>query len=313
MDRFVSVDWGTSRLRVRLVERAGGKILASTESDLGVAVVAAAGPSAERAQRFDAALEDALAGLPSAEDPEIPVVISGMASSSIGWCELPYADTPFSLDGSGARARTLSAFRSGRPIHLLAGVRTETDVMRGEETEAMGLWHRWRAAGGGGNPMFVLPGTHSKHLSVADGAVESITTFMTGELFAVAGRHTVLRHTVAPDADHFDEAAFRRGVEKAQTLPLAAALFQTRSLSLLGQLPEGCGSSFLSGILIGHEMAALPVGRPIVLAGTAGLRRRYATALDSLGRTRATTVVPDGDSDCLAIRGQMVWLDRRGF
>ncbi len=63
-----------------------------------------------------------------------------MASSSIGMKELPYARLPFALDGGHVQ---LMYFREERvfphEIMLISGVKSDHDVMRGEETQLIGL------------------------------------------------------------------------------------------------------------------------------------------------------------------------------
>jgi len=52
--------------------------------------------------------------------------------------------------------------------------------MRGEETQILGV-----LASGGGDGVYVLPGTHSKWAEVQGGRIVGFETFMTGEVFAV--------------------------------------------------------------------------------------------------------------------------------
>src|SRR6185295_12638523 len=151
--KFVGCDWGTSNFRLRLVD---GKVRRELKTDEGTAKLAAAG--GDRAAAFKATLA---AGLEKLKAPKnIPVVISGMASSSIGWKELPYAKAPFALDG-----RTAVWEKVEPHVYLISGLRTDTEILRGEETEAVGLV----ASLGRDMPfeaVLVLPGTHSKHLDV---------------------------------------------------------------------------------------------------------------------------------------------------
>src|SRR5688572_624436 len=163
--QFVSGDWGTSNFRLRLVD---GGVTGEVRTDEGVAKLAAL--PGDRAEAFRSTLAR---GLEQLKAPESwPVVVSGMASSSIGWKELPYATLPFSLDGRDAVWEKVD----GR-VHLISGLRSDTDVLRGEETEALGLV----AQLGREMPfeaVFILPGTHSKHLEVNPGGIAAVRTLM---------------------------------------------------------------------------------------------------------------------------------------
>jgi hypothetical protein len=124
---FVSCDWGTTNFRLRLV---GGPAAAEVRTDDGAAKLAALG--GDRAAVFRDTLFRGLTQLGAPED--WPVVVSGMASSTIGWRELPYARLPFALDGGDAVWERVA----GRVI-LVSGFRGDSDMLRGEETQALGL------------------------------------------------------------------------------------------------------------------------------------------------------------------------------
>ncbi len=187
---FISCDWGTSQLRLRVVRRPECQIVAEVESDQGVAQLAAQATPVERPTRFGAVLATALDRLAAAHGlplDDLSVVISGMASSSIGWQELPYARLPLALDGEGLVWSELSRpsdFPAARLL-LISGVATACDVLRGEETQALGLFQLSRFDEFKSRAVVIIPGTHSKHLSIDDGRVNDFQTFMTGELFEV--------------------------------------------------------------------------------------------------------------------------------
>jgi 2-dehydro-3-deoxygalactonokinase len=292
--RFASCDWGTSTFRLRLVDGAVG---AEVRTDDGAAKLAAL--PGDRAEAFRTTLAR---GLEQLQAPaSLPVVVSGMASSSIGWKELPYAKLPFSLDGRDAVWEKVD----GR-VYLISGLRSETDVLRGEETEALGLV----AQLGREMPfeaLFLLPGTHSKHLEVNPGGIAVFRTFMTGELFDVLSRHSVLRHSTDPAAP-FDRAAFLEGVQETRLRPLPSTLFRVRTRQLLQKKDVPSNTSFLSGLLIGSELVTLlGCDLPLVVAAGERLRAAYEAAGEALGfgsRLRAV------DSELLSVRGQQIILDR---
>ena len=127
-----------------------------------------------------------------------------------------------------------------------------------------------------------LPGTHSKWATLAGSRVDAFSTAMTGEVFAALRGGTILGRMMRGDAT--DDDAFRRGVVRAgEPGGVLHHLFGVRSLGLFGQLSDTAAASYLSGLLIGHEIGAVaPVG-PVQLVSAAELCRLYALALAERG------------------------------
>jgi 2-dehydro-3-deoxygalactonokinase len=245
---------------------------------------------------------------------DAPVLVSGMASSSIGWQELPYARLPLALDGSQLVSRELEPVKSILGSHrvvLISGAASEADVMRGEETELVGLFTMDAAAPLSSRALVMKPGTHSKHLSVEGGRLVGIETFMTGELFEVLGKASILQHSVEGKSENRGEDAsedFRAGVRAARDLPLSAALFRVRTRQLLDHRTGPKNRAFLSGVLIGAELAYLTQARfdsvPCLLCATDPLAKPYRAALDELDLAARVTAIPPHEVDLLSARGQ---------
>ena len=176
------------------------------------------------------------------------------------------------------------------------------EVMRGEETQVAGALAGGPRAPTGSDTWIGLPGTHSKWVRVRDGRIIQFHTFMTGEIFAALRSHTILARTMRPPATP-DLAAFDRGVEVARSphgrAGVLSTIFSTRTLGLTGALPAEAQADYLSGLLVGHEIAALaavtagvnggiraPIGP--VLVGSAELCERYRRALVAFGHAPPT-------------------------
>jgi 2-dehydro-3-deoxygalactonokinase len=327
---FIHCDWGTTSFRACAVERSRVEAVATHRSDQGAARLAADG-GAERAERFRAVLAEAVLDLAAQMGTALgdaTVMISGMASSSIGWAELPYAELPLDLDGRGLVMREIKPLDVGGQVHrvwLVSGARTATDVMRGEETQLIGAFQLPELAAARRDSPVILPGTHSKHVRVEAGRIQSFETFMTGEVFDVLARYSILRHSFGADGELPVElagdrlAAFELGVDRAIDRGVLSALFQvrTRQLRGTGDAPEH--RAFLSGVLIGSELAYLqpdahekPRGRPavLVLCAPAALRAYYGAALTRLGSSDRLIVVSASDVDRLSALGQAVLIER---
>ncbi|WP_165498208.1 2-dehydro-3-deoxygalactonokinase [Siculibacillus lacustris] len=247
---LVAVDWGLSWLRIWAVA-ADGTVLAEYRSKDGFNVVPKDG--------FEAILRDRLVAMGVRLDgagPALPVIACSMVGARNGWKEAGYIDVPAPLDRLAAGAVRVEA--PGLDVRILPGLarrdRARADVMRGEETELLGI----TLARPGLSGTVVLPGTHSKWVTLDRGSVVDFITVMTGELFAVLTEHSLLRHTVGgarPSADP-KSPAFRRGLLRGLARPagVAAAAFSMRATGLLFDLPGEEIADELSGILIGAEI-----------------------------------------------------------
>ncbi len=314
-------DWGTSRFRLRLLDSASASVLGEFAADSGAASLAGQGEEAFRRTLLDAVARV----LQDAPDGPVPrqVLISGMAASSIGWRELPYASLPFPLDGRTAVTLSLSPLPGNPPIGvtLISGVQSGADVLRGEETETIGL-----LAGREDQALLlVLPGTHSKHLYVAGGELRGFKTFLTGELFSLLTTHGILRHSVRPGppqlADPVEAEAFAAGLHLAATEPLTHALFHVRTAALLHGATPDQGRARLSGILIGAELSSLHHQRmtgetaslPLLIAAGPALAPAYRLAVRLLGLDPFCEWVSPQNADLASARGQLVLAARLGL
>ena len=274
---WVAVDWGTSNVRAWGIA-ADGNTVFSTGSDKGMGRIGRAD--------FPGVLKELVGDL---VDGPAEIVICGMAGARQGWLEAPYLDTPADLNQLRKGAvRPEGADRRFDP-RILPGVCQRVagheDVMRGEETQLLGLLHL--------NPGFsgtaILPGTHSKWAEIRDGRILRFSSAMTGELYELLAEHSVLRHAMVGErAGPETEAGVAEGMTAGLDQPqlLTALAFRTRAAGLLaGKGADWC-SGYLSGLLIGAEIAGHRDwldGSVVPLIGSARLTAVYGTALRRLG------------------------------
>jgi 2-dehydro-3-deoxygalactonokinase len=247
-----------------------------------------------------------------------------MASSSIGWHDLPMVPTPVGVDGASIPIHSfnlaLTAPATAR-IHLVAGVRTATDVMRGEETEIFGLFAEGRHATIAQDGIVILPGTHSKHVRLRGGKIIDLHTFLTGELFDVLTAHSVLRASTqmpegvsAPSLENpAVRAAFAEGARAAQAPGLARSLFQTRARALLQGEPPAENRWYLSGLIIGAELIDLLTADknlPLLLAAPEPMHAAYLLAAETLGLSQNLSAVPPAEMAQASVRGHRVLFQR---
>ena len=273
---FVGVDWGTTNLRAYLVGDEVDGTAALLEERTGPGITAVA--DRDFAGCLATVIEPWL-------DTADTILVSGMASSTLGWLDVPYTDCPTDLPSIATGAEHVTV--AGRSARLIGGVRTRNplglnDVMRGEELQTFGA-----LPAGVDQALVILPGTHNKWVSVSRRRIDGFFTALTGETFALLRHGSIL----VPDvAQEHAEAAFddgvalsaRHGAERLLTL-----LFSVRARQLSGDLDAAHSAAYLSGLLVGADVASgLATARQagwdtgtIFVVGDSALCTHYVAAL----------------------------------
>lgn len=314
MGQFLSCDWGTSSFRLRLVETETLNILAEQKTDQGIAPTFSLWHQSgkqelderlafyltlvqEHIQQIESNLSLSLHG--------VPTIFSGMASSSIGLKELPYGTLPFGVDGRTIPTALIDPTTNfAHPVLLVSGIRSEEDVMRGEETQLIGVMSGIEDREG--DKIFVFPGTHSKHIWVKKGQVVQFKTYMTGEYFDLLSKKSLLSSSVEESGDIEHSESFGQGVNKAVDSNLLNACFLVRTNDLFGKLSKKENYDFLSGLLIATELKELAQqdSAKIYLCCGSHLKSRYQSALIHLG-VKDVHIFSGLEIDNAVIRGQI--------
>ena len=270
---WIALDWGTSHLRAWIMGP-DGQVMERRESDAGMGTLAP--------DQFEKALLDLVDDcLPAGQ--VTPVIACGMAGSRQGWAEAAYRAVPCTPPGADlmTHVKTTDARLN---VHILPGVKQlqPADVMRGEETQIAGFLAREPDFDG----VLCLPGTHSKWARISAGEIVSFQSYMTGEMFALLSKQSVLRHGMAGEG--WNEDAFTAAIGDAMSRPqaLAAQLFALRAGSLIADLDAASARARLSGLLIGVELAAARpywLGQDIAVLGADALAEAYMRALTAQG------------------------------
>jgi 2-dehydro-3-deoxygalactonokinase len=234
-----------------------------------------------------------------------------MAGARQGWVEAGYVDTPARLASILKHAVPVPG--QGRDIRILPGIAQRApkapDVMRGEETQLLGAL----GVDAADDAMVCMPGTHSKWVRAKGGTVERFATFMTGELFDVASRQTILSHAVTGADEAEDIDAFRSAVIAAFETPAFAAnlLFQVRSGQLLYGGKPASAREKISGTLIGLELAAGLAGdistTGITLIASGRLQMLYQLAFDTVSVSVRSIAAEDAVRRGLSMAAESFW------
>lgn len=267
----VAVDWGTSSLRVARLGH-DGHAIEEREFPRGILTVPAGGFP----QVFDEACGAWM------KSPGSLAVICGMAGSQQGWKEAPYVPCPAGFAQIASELTWIEPKRIAIVPGLVCQSGGAPDVVRGEETKALGVLRLL----GLKDARIVMPGTHCKWARARSGRIESFATFMTGEFYAVLRQHSIFARTMPEHDSELDEQALLHGVAHAiRTGNLLHAAFSARTLSLFDRVTKQAAPSYLSGLLVGEELRTqnLESNEPLVLVGAEKLTQRYGIALTHLG------------------------------
>ncbi|WP_154063289.1 2-dehydro-3-deoxygalactonokinase [Klebsiella grimontii] len=273
--RYIAIDWGSTNLRAWLYQ--DGQCLESRQSAAGVTRLNGESPAA--------VFSEITRGW---RDGATPAVLAGMVGSNVGWKVAPYLPVPVDFSAIGQQLTSV-----GDKVWIIPGLSVSRDanqnVMRGEETQLLGA--RMIAP----SSIYVMPGTHCKWVQADRQQINDFRTVMTGELHYLLLRHSLVgaglpEQVSAPGAFN---AGLERGLHSPDILP---RLFEVRASHVLGSLPREQVGEFLSGLLIGAEVATLSErfrDPQVTIVGGEALANRYQQALSAIGRQ--TTVV-SGDN-----------------
>ena len=268
-DGFIAVDWGTTNRRAYLLD-GRGMLKDSFADDCGLMGVPAGG--------FDRAVAEIRGRL-----GDRPMLLAGMVGSNKGWREAPYAPCPA---GAGDLAGAILWVEEGR-TGIVPGVCQRgpagADVMRGEEVQILGAVAKGLVPA---DATICHPGTHAKWIRVEGGRIVSFRTMMTGELFSLLKKHSILADQLQGEVQ--PDAGFDTGVTEALAgTDILSGLFRVRARRLLGE-EQGEPASYASGLLIGGDVHAglamhTDPNAPVALIGRLDLCALYAAALEKNG------------------------------
>lgn len=268
---WIAVDWGTSNFRAFLMTEEG-QVIDKLSASCGLLAVQS-GQFSETFRQLTCSWQGIVESL--------PVLMAGMVGSQQGWRDVPYANLPVSIHQLSEHLMDVD-LPWGNKGWIVAGATGNNrlnlpDVMRGEEIQLMGL-----ASKLGSNRGFaILPGTHSKHALIENQSLTHFQTYMTGELFSVLKQYSILGRQL-PEQE-VDQSAFLSGVDAGLNGALSSVLFSVRTQKLFQHISSSHVESYLSGVLIGAELADIKTQALVYLVGENSLCQLYQLALAHIG------------------------------
>ena len=137
------------------------------------------------------------------------------------------------------------------------------DMMRGEETEAVGLFELLEPET---SAMFILPGSHNKFVAMsAEGKILGCMTSISGELLDAMTHHTILADAVggafvSPEA--YNAKMAMEGARACAQNGLGRAAFSGRILKTLGKRSHAEVQSYLLGAALALDVQAMEAFLP---------------------------------------------------
>ena len=268
MKKWIAVDWGTSTFRAYLVQN--NEVSDTIETKDGMKFVKSHLFEQTLLTLIDRWLDN---------DKITEILASGMVGSKQGWEEAPYQKTPCNLKSLNYITPSLKDNRISLKIFSGVSQINQPDVMRGEETQIAGFLNE--------NPNFngsiCLPGTHSKWVEIKNNNIIKFKTFMTGELFEIISKNSVLIHSVK--AEKIDKMELLKSVDEILQKPelFSNALFQLRADDLINSKGHTIYKSRLSGYLLAIELLGSVEfwkNSDIVLIGNPDLTSMYQFVLN---------------------------------
>ena len=321
-DTILSCDWGTSSFRLKLVTRTGHEVLGALHSGEGIAAIHdrwKSGGGLRGITREEFYLNQLQKNIDDLSKKlmtplgGIPVILSGMASSSIGIRELPYAPLPFSTDGSNAFVKEITDGKDfPHAVWMISGISSHHDIMRGEETQLVGLASMDNKMFPNEGAVCIFPGTHSKHVTVENGKVVDFKTYMTGELFQLMIHHSILKEAIAEDNKQgllagSETDAFCLGIRESGTSNLLHNFFLIRVNHLFGRSTKWENLFHLSGLLIGSELRSLTNEERghILLCSGSNMYHLYKLGIELLDLQSQAVFIGPEVMDRAAMEGQL--------
>lgn len=220
------------------------------------------------------------------EDDIQKILASGMITCESGICLLKHIKAPCSITDLAKNMHECVIEEISKiPFLFIRGIITDTndltdlDMMRGEETELLGLTDKAE-----NNCLYVLLGTHSKMIRTDRlGRITEIKTALSGDMISAITEQTILKNSVSLKAHNINIEYLIKGYECAKDLGISGALFKVRIIDkVLGVTQEACYNFFLGAIFQGEIQNIIKTSvQKVVISGKKELRSPFSALLSN--------------------------------
>ena len=250
MKRYITVDSGTTNTRISLV--ADNEIMEALSFNIG-ATKSITNKTA-LADALKGGIEQLLCTNHLSEQDITCVICSGMISCEFGLVTLDHIFAPADISKMRNSVYNCTLENITRiPFAFIRGVKTnystieEADVMRGEETEVVGIFQ--------GEGIYILPGSHSKIIAVDHNCtIIDFKTMLTGEMLSAIAQGTILKDAISLKGYEIDKSSLIDGYVYTRDHGINETLFKIRLLKNLFRYGEEALYSFYLGTILQSEI-----------------------------------------------------------
>ncbi|MBQ2967216.1 MAG: 2-dehydro-3-deoxygalactonokinase [Clostridia bacterium] len=301
MRNYITVDGGTTTTRISLVQ----DMQLKDTIKLGVGARANMEQPGLLEKELKGAIESLLTKHALSEADITRILASGMITSEFGLCKLDHIQTPAGLtELHDSMFETVISEISSVPFVFVRGVKTDatdfrdTDMMRGEEVELMGIINPDY-----GKCIYILPGSHSKVIQTdAQGRIVDFSTMLTGEMIASLSQNTILKDAVDLTISETDAEYLLKGYDCCENAGVNKALFKTRILKNIYGCTAKQTYSFFIGVVLHDELVEINKAdtETIVLGGKAQIKEAMALILNRRCDKKLVVLSENDVSSCTA-------------
>lgn len=216
-----------------------------------------------------------------------------MITSEFGLIKLDHIKTPAGIEElHNSMHKTVIEEISDIPFCFIRGVKTvcqcleDADMMRGEETELMGISK-------GEQGVFILPGSHSKIIKTDNnGKITDFKTMLTGEMIMALSENTILKDAVDIKIPDIDSEYLLKGFEYCSENGINDALFKVRVLKNLFGKNAVAVYNFYMGVILCDEIKYVLSKKPqrVTIGGKKPIKEPMAVLLSELTDAEIKTV-----------------------
>jgi len=285
---YITIDGGTTNTRIYLVKN--GKITDTQKANIGAKK--AIGNNEILKQNIKQGIKEILKKNNMCESDIERILASGMITSEFGLVNLPHITTPAGIsDLHRTMYETVFNDISSIPFVFVRGVKTNSknlencDMMRGEETELMGLFC--------GEGVYILPGSHSKIINAEkNGNITDFKTMLTGEMIASLSKNTILKDSVDIKTAKIDIEYLLKGFEFCKQNGINNSLFKVRILKNMFSANPSQVYSFFLGVVLQGEVEIILSQKPkrIIIGGKKQLKDALTIILEKLSSAKIIKV-----------------------
>ena len=213
------------------------------------------------------------------EDLIIDILCCGMVGSKQGWKDSGYFSVPFTPEFY-KKLVFIKTKNKKLNVYIVPGLKQNNppDVMRGEETQSLGIITEYNNFDG----VVCFTGTHSKWVQIVGNEIISFETFMTGELFQIISQYSILKQSISTKKIDVNLASEYALITLSDPHKFTKNLFELRAKNLINNLNSTEVLSCLSGLTIGLEIAGSReywLGNEVVLVGSSPMIDIYQLIL----------------------------------